>query len=332
MAIEAKNTVTDDQTNDAAAGDPVADAALTEVADGTEGAAAVPAGVDIVLDGGEGSQPQRRNGFQHRVNKLNGKIAAGAEQNSDLQRQLDARQEHVEMLTKQNQVLQFGIEQARAGSTPALPNPEDYDNGVHDPRYGQALQQHNQTATQAAIDKAVKEATEPLRQQQAQAAPAPDYRADHRQREHYRKAEELGADDYGEMEDQVLLIMGPDVVRQIVDSYDNSHILTYHLGKNPTTAQAIKGMIDAGNPIAAIQEVTRLHDNLRVVPRSTETPAPDPDTEISGGVSGASGNATEKRLDKLREKIRMASSAAERSAVNAEIRKIRIASRSAAAK
>ncbi len=326
MGIEAEKAVPKDGEADVALSDPK-DAAI-EVSTDTpaegEGREAATEGFDVILDGEDGSQPKpKRNGFQHRVNKLNGKIAVAEENNSALAQELESERQQRALEKQKADLLQLALEQERANKAPAMPDPGNFDDGVNDPRYQQAFQEHNKQTNQAAIQEEVRRITEPILEQVKNAVPPENHAiSEQRQQEHYRKAEELGASDYGEMEDAVISSMGNQVVREMVNKCKQPHLLIYYLGKNPDKAAEIAGYLKQSD-IRGVLEIGALDDRLKARPRANATAAPDPDTELSGGTPASSGHVLQVKLDKLRDKASKAESAAGRSNVMAEIRNVR---------
>lgn len=248
---------------------------------GSEGAAEV----EIVRAGKEGSQPDKQHGIRKRVNKLNAKLAEANDATANTQAELEHERE-------KNKLLQLALEQKPDASLP--PDPVDFDSGVADPRYAEALRTFNQPA----IDAAVTKATERLAP--AQAAPI-NPGLESNQRKHYERAAELGAKDFDEVEDVAITALGSEIANHLIQNSSQSHLVLYYLGKHPDEAEAIKELV-ASNPIKAMLQIGRLEAELSVKPKANVESAPDPDEELQGGTpSAGKTNQFQRKLDKARE-------------------------------
>ena len=247
--------------------------------------------VEIVLDGEEGSQPKDRHlGVRKRINKLNARVEAANESASQTAQALAAER-------NKNQVLELALAQAKEQQAHGtMPNPDDFDDGAADANYRKALQDYNQTIIAAEVAKQTANTT---------TATTPDTSGELRrvQTRHYEEAGKLGVKDYGEIEDKAIDSLGRDAVNWIIAQSDKSHLILYHLGKNPDKADNLAGLIDT-NLAKAIMEIGKLEDKVKVKPMSATQSAPDPDDEIKGGSPTAGqANKFQKRLDKAREQV-----------------------------
>ncbi len=178
------------------------------------------------------------------------------------------------------------------------PDPIDFDGGVQDPKYAQALRDFNQPLIAAEVDKRV--SALPVASQTQGAPSNPDL--ERRQRQHYERAQEMKAKDFEETEDKAIAILGNEVVNHLIQSSEKSHIVLYYLGKNPDIAEDIKSLIDT-DPVKATLQLGRLEAELSVKPKADLEPTPDPDTELQGGTpSAGQNNKFQKKLNRLRDK------------------------------
>jgi len=243
--------------------------------------------VEVVLEGADGSQPDKQHGIRKRVNKLNRKAAKAEDKASDAENRLEIEQQ-------KNKLLTLALEQKTPAELPPPPDPNDYDDGVRDPKYVNALREFNQPAIAAEVQR-----------QTANIAPPQvdtvDRGLERKQTKHYERAGELGAKDFEETEDKAIEILGNDTVNQVINNFEKSELLLYYLGKNPGKAESIAELIKT-NPIMGVAELGRMEARLSAKPKSNSEPTPDPDEELQGGSPSAGKSSRyERDLDKLRE-------------------------------
>lgn len=248
----------------------------------------------------EGTQPQEKftqqqfnNGIQKRVKRLNKQVDVANE---------DAAQSNAEvgLLTEKNKILQMALDQAKQNSVAEVkqPNPEDFDEGLSDPEY---VKQNN-AFTNAMIAKQVAEqvakATQSTTDTNSQTKQSEALLSN--QVKHYERAEEIGAKDYEETEDQALKVLGNEVANEIISNFDDSHIIMYYLGKNLNEASRISGLLKT-NPIKGVAEVGRLSAELKLKPKSKTKAVADPDENVNGDGNTQDG-AIDRKLERLRAK------------------------------
>jgi len=107
---------------------------------------------------------------------------------------------------------------------------------------------------------------------------------------HYDRSAELKVSDYSKVEAVAADILGDDISRQIIANTDDSHLLMYHLGKNPAKAERLKSLL-ATQPMKGVLEIGRLAGSLKVKPKNST--APSPETKIEGGNATASSKWTQ---------------------------------------
>ena len=224
---------------------------------------------EIVLEGA-GSQPDKQHGFRKRVNKLNDRIDEAKETASQAQTDLANSETRAKLL-------ELALQQEREKNVSSVvpPDPDDFDDGVRDPKYVAAFKAFNQPAIVAAV----KEHIGPVATEQ----PAPvDPNIERSQRKHYERADGLGARDYDETEDKAIAILGKDVAKHIIQSSDKSEQILYFLGKNPGEAEEIRELIEA-NSIKGVLRIGQLEASLSVKSKANRKPAPNPDEDLQGG-------------------------------------------------
>jgi hypothetical protein len=246
-----------------------------------------PPEVEIVLDGDDGSQPHKQHGIQKRVNKLNDKVAKAEGKATDATNELALERER-------NKLLRLALEQKAPVEVPTPPDPVDYDEGVRDPKYVNALNAYNQPMIAAEVQKQTASLT-PVQ------ADVVDPALVKKQTKHYERAEELGAKDFDEVEDKAIEILGKEAVNQLIKGSDESHLILYYLGKNPEKAKDIAKLIKE-DAVRGVLQLGRLSAQLSVKPRANSEPTPDPDEELQGGSpAAAKSNKFQRKLDKARE-------------------------------
>lgn len=235
----------------------------------TEGQEPATEEVEIVLAGDEGSQPAQSNlGIRNRVRKLNAKVSAARQSES----QVIAENE---TLKQQNELLKMAQEQQQLNAQPkGPPDPSDFDDGAKDAKYVEALEAHNREFFRSEMDKHT--AAQPVQQT------ANDRALERRQTQHYEAADKLGLPDYEEVEAATIGIFGNDTVNHLIKAVDNSPALLYYLGKNQTKAEEIADMLKGPDAVKGILELGALSKGLVAQPKAKRKQAADPDNELEG--------------------------------------------------
>lgn len=254
------------------------------------------AGFEVVR---EGTQPQNFDQQQvndivsKRVKKLNSKVKEVSETANQTNAELELEKER-------NKILQIALEQAKGGGVNqpkelVKPNPADFEDGVNDPEFIKQSDEYTQALIDKKVADGIAKATETVSQTTNQEEQSKALLS--KQVKHYEKAEEIGAPDYSETEDVALEILGNDYANQIIDNFDDSHVILYYLGKNPEEAKRLQKLI-ATSPVKGVAEMGRLSAELKLKPK--QTTAPNPDEELKGDGSSDSQDAITKQLEKLR--------------------------------
>lgn len=229
---------------------------------------------EITLDGDDGSHPEQdeNRGIRKRINKLNRKVEAAEEGKEKVSSELEIERER-------NRLLQLALDQ-QGGKAPkddgAPPDPNDFDDGIADAKYIQALEDHMSKRVLAKAQEA---------QIQTRTATEAQGKLYDRQVDHYERAKALKVPDYEVTEDKAIEVFGQDVVNQLISNTDKSPELLYYLGKNTGKAQELADLVKA-NPVKGVFELGRLGEKLKAKPKSKSKPAPDPDGDQRGGGAG----------------------------------------------
>lgn len=219
--------------------------------------------VEIVVEGEDATPKPRTSGFQKRLGKMKAKI-------DNANTEADEERRKREMVEEENKLLRL---QAK---TDTRPDEDDFDTRKE---YLAALDKYDETRIESI---AQKQAAQIVQASQAQTTQTQTEGNLNTQIDaHYVRSADLKVPDYEDTEAVAVDILGDDIAKQIVANTDESHILMYHLGKNPAKAESLKSLISE-NPLKGVLEIGRLAGSLRVKPKLT---APDPETIVDGGKS-----------------------------------------------
>lgn len=246
-----------------------------------------------------GSQPEKatrkkgKSGFKKRQSRLvNQRNEALAEKDEVSQQLYDEREE--------KKLLRMRIQQLEGAPNPVTePNPDSFDGGDLDPDYTKAKKDFDQAQLQKLVRETVAETNQQGNQTLAKENHAKDLKQ--KQEKHWERADELGASDYDEAEEEVVKVMGGNMVNGIIHDFPgDSHKVIYYLGKNPDEAEDIAEMLADNSTLAkGVAQIGRIIER-----QSTNDPltpiTPDPDEETEGSAPSAH-EALQQKLDKLRE-------------------------------
>jgi len=248
--------------------DDIVDETLDENPAEPEDALKAAEEVEIIVEGEEkpASKPHT-SGFQKRLKRMKGKIDA-----SDTK--ADEATRRAEMLEEENKLLRLQSQQSKPATRP---KEDDFE---EDRDYQNALEEYDN----ARIERiATEKASQIVHATQTQAATLQtEGNLNQQIDEHYTRSAGLKVPDYEETEAVAADILGDDVAKQIVANTDKSHLLMYHLGKNPGKAEKLKSLLDS-NPLKGVLEIGRLAGSLSLKPKNA-TP-PNPETNVEGGTS-----------------------------------------------
>ena len=258
-------------------------------------------GVQIVRegqnkDGKEQSVFSKRVG--DRVNRLNKKAANQKERGDTEQQRADQLQAKLDIAEERNKLNQIALEQAKSGGVQekGMPNPDDFDAGSIDPAYLERKQAHDREEIAKLVDDRIADYEKATQQKKSHNEIERTFKS--KQDAHYERADKLGARDYDETEKEAINLLGTEFVRDVISNFNDSETMLYWFGKNPDEAHRIKETFKA-NPVLGISELGVIRKDLKIIP-STET-LPNPDEELKGSSSTATGTANSIKLDRLRE-------------------------------
>lgn len=215
--------------------------------------------------------------LQKRLAKLNKK--KGAEPDDETKSQIELERER-------NKLLTLALEQARGNKSKqedVAPDPDKFDGGEYDPEYRKQLDAFQVKRNQEEVRRLLREERDQEANKLAQEAQSKQL--EESQRSHYKRALTLEVKDYDEAEDKVIDALGSEAANVIIQSFDDSHALMYHLGKNPDKLHKLDQLVKDGSSTAtakALAELGRISASLAVNPKSK--PAPNPVEPLNGSV------------------------------------------------
>jgi hypothetical protein len=254
QAIETEDEIIVDETNPPPGEDEIK-------ADG------VAEEVEIVVEGEEQPSSKHRSGFQKRIGRLNSKISAANTEAEEANRKS-------EMLAEENKLLRL---QAQQGKPATRPDEDDFETRKE---YLSALDDYDQARISVIAQEQAAKIVQASQTQNTQALS--EGNLNKQIDKHYERSAGLKVPDYSETEAVAADILGDDISKQIVANTEESHLLMYHLGKNPAKAESLKALIET-QPLKGVLEIGRLAGTLRVKPKNSI--APDPETKLEPGGS-----------------------------------------------
>lgn len=199
-----------------------------------------------------------------------------------------------EQIAAQNRLLRMQLEKVSGKSEPDRPKqrPTLESVGYDETKYQEAMEDYLKGTTKSVLgeelSKAQQKQQEQLMQQQRHQS----------LEEHYKRTESLRVPDYDTAEEKAMEYLGREAVEDIAANVEDSHLVLYYLGKNPTKAAEIKTLLD-NNPVRATYALGKLSAGLTTRPKTK--PAPNPDKPVDAG-GPSSGGSWEKQLEKARTK------------------------------
>jgi len=183
-----------------------------------------------------------------------------------------------------------------------FPDPDKYDLGIEDPGYFKEYNQY-QKDVRAQENKALEERlTKKFQKHRNLETSARDI--NHRQREHYQRVDESGNDDYDATEEIAIKAVGKNVVKGVIDRFDDSDRLIYRIGKDVKLADKIREAKSNPDGVKALIDIARLLErasaDVDFKPKTKTTP--NPDQELPGG-SPAEDDTFERKRRKILEKV-----------------------------
>ena len=262
-----------------------------------EGEKPEDAGVQVVREGHKAEPSQSTKRFSDRINRLNQKTAIEKERGDTQQQRADQLQAKLDLAEERNKLYQIASEQGKSvDRTTGKPNPDDFDAGSHDPAYLEQRESYDREEVAKLVDGRIAEHQKTTQQKVSQ--DEINRSLQQKQTAHYERADKLGARDYDKTEEAAIKALGPEFVRDIISNFDDSETMLYWFGKNPADAERVKQLFKQ-NPVLGVSELGVIRKDLKIIP-STET-LPNPDEELKGSSSTATGTANSIKLDRLRE-------------------------------
>jgi len=183
-----------------------------------------------------------------------------------------------------------------------FPDPDKYDLGLEDPGYFKEYNQYQKDVRAQESTALEERLTKKFQKQRNLETSASDI--NRRQREHYQRVDESGNDDYDATEEIAIKAVGKDVVKGVIDRFDDSDRLIYRIGKDVKLADKIREAKSNPDGVKALIDIARLLERASVdvdfKPKTITTP--NPDQELPGG-SPAEDDTFERKRKKILEKV-----------------------------
>ncbi len=228
----------------------------------------------IVLEGETPPKQVPLPSFLKRVGKLTGQVKEVKGENADLQKEN-------EFLKEENRIYKIAVETKQSQPKPVeIPSPDDFDEGVGDPKYVAKVNEYNQAKIKEGIQQGLSEITKATAVTKVQSDSTEHLRD--KVVTHYKDAEKLKVKDYEETEDKAIAAFGQDNFTHLISFLPGrSHIAAYYFGKNPAKAEKYRDMFVV-DPGRALIEIGGLLEKVKVKSVNSKD-LPDPDDEVEGG-------------------------------------------------
>lgn len=258
-------------------------------AESSEGDEQSEGGSDQEADKAEANKKSAQQRVSTRIRKLNHEKGQ-----SDLDKQ--ELQDRLNTANQRNEILQLAVNQNGADQKPVEPSPDDFEDGVQDPKYVKKFQEYLRDQNKEEIAKEVAKQTKTSQDVTSNNINQRDWTR--KQKEHYLKAVDEGNDDYEEKEDALIEIIGKKGVEGIIRGCDDAHKIIYRLGADEKLAYDLCDALESNDQVLAVRLLERASGHSFKNKPKTK-PTPDPDTQLPGGSPGAATGFEAKRLKML---------------------------------
>lgn len=234
---------------------------------------------EIVLedDAGLSDKERKTQKFHNRMNERKAEASKAKESEAKANAELDAKNKELELYKQ--------LLDGRKGNDvkQGPPNPDSYDGGAYDPAYIEDINTFH--ANQAAIQATNKIMGARAQDEQKRKVDAKKLEVEKYYESHYQRATDLDkklkAKDYDEMEKVTLGIFSEAKADFIVETFDNSELIFYKLGKDPAKANYFSNLLDSA-PGRALKELGVFESKIKRVKRKINK-TPDPEKKTPGG-------------------------------------------------
>jgi len=237
------------------------------------------------------SQRDKKEGqfrISNRIRQLRGDLSQSEAGKQNFKNQLAIANQRIE-------ILQLANNQKRNATQPVEPSPNDFEEGVHDPKYIKKFQEYLRAENQQEIKREVETQTKST--QETVNNGNLQRETERKQRDHYRKALQ-GNSDYEEKEDAAKDILGVESIKDIIANFDDSDLIIYQLGADEDMAWKVADAMENKDHVLAVRLLERASRGLKPKPK-TNKPTPNPDTPLPGGSPTAVTGFEAKRLKML---------------------------------
>lgn len=233
---------------------------------------------EIVLEGDSGLSDKeiKTQKFHDRMNERNAETLKAKESEAKVNAELEAK-------NRENDLLKQLLDKQGKGVPTGPPIPDNYDQGAYDPKYIEDINVfHANQATLQATRKIMEARTHDEQKK----------KDDDKKRitegyyeKHYQRATDLDTKlkkkDYDETEKIALNVFGDAKADFIVETFDNSELIFYKLGKDPAKAKYFSNLLDI-SPGRALKEMGVFESKIKKVKRKINR-TPDPESSARGG-------------------------------------------------
>ena len=248
-------------------------------AEGQEGNEQSAEGSDQEADPRKSNKRSAQQRISNRIRKLKGDLNQSETGNHQLQNDLAIANQRIE-------ILQLANKQKGDPSIPVEPSPDDFEDGVQDPKYIKKFQAYLKDQNRQDIQQEFEKHTK--NHQQSTDTGNLQRDTERKQRDHYRRAIK-GNNDYEVKEDALREIIGTEAIKDIISNFDDSDKIIYQLGADEDMAFQVADAMESKNHVLAVRLLERASKGLKVKPKNKTTP--DPDLELEGGSPGKSKHA-----------------------------------------
>jgi len=240
-----------------------------------------------------GQKESNKRSAQHRVStrikKLKGDLSQSESGSRELENQLAIANQRIE-------IMQLANNQKGADKKPVEPSPDDYEDGVQDPKYAKAIRDFDKAQNREEIRQEFVKQNKTVQNSVAQGDVQRN--SERKQREHYRKALDNNSD-YEEKEDSVISIIGTDAVKDIIDNFEDADKIIYRLGADENLAFDVADALESKKHVLVVRLLERASGSS-FKPKTKLKPTPNPDKKLPGGSPGATTGFEAKRLKMLK--------------------------------
>ena len=275
--IEDEETTQQPENKSEASGESDAELDTPSKDQSEEGESEEPGEVEIIREG-KGSQPTKKTKrYSDSINREKRKTAL---QSTKAEEATTAK----ELMAEENKLLRQALEQAKnTPEAPVKPNADDFDLGSLDQKFIEKQEAYEDHRLGQKVEERIARSNQTAAQLVSKTGEAE--RIEKKQSAHYDRADDLGAKDYGAVEDVAIELLGKELTGDIISRVPGSEKVLFYYGTKANEAEArrVRILFDK-DPVLGLLEIGALIPTLKV--RSKSKNNPDPDGELEGSTAG----------------------------------------------